>query len=385
MNIMNYKKVKEELVQRDGLRCSACGKMLSDEVLVIDHIFPRSIGGTDDLNNLQLICSTCNIKKINKLLPSLEQEFIEYIKSLLEAHSEYNIIESSNDGCELDIDIIFERKNGKNDNVYIAEVKTATTYTDVRINQIIKWLDVVKTRYSHANKVFIFPGQVSEKYKLRMQKEGIEVWDIEFLVREFSQQIKEIQHPVFSSVIRLIYNNLNNDKFLKKIFELKNCLSGREHWGKYQKLIGEIINIIFGDDLNVPIPQSKDEYHKNRRDYIMPNYAKEGIWKSIREQYKGDFVVIDAKNSGKKIQKDDVLQMGHYLKEEGLGLFGIIISRKGVGGPARYALRELWIHDKKMIIVLDDVDIEEMLLTKKNSGQPEVLIRKKIEDFRLSI
>jgi len=38
-----------------------------------------------------------------------------------------------------------------------------------------------------------------------------------------------------------------------------------------------------------------------------------------------------------------------------------------------------------MIIILDDNNIEQMLIEKMNNGEPENLIRQKIEDFRLSI
>lgn len=49
------------------------------------------------------------------------------------------------------------------------------------------------------------------------------------------------------------------------------------------------------------------------------------------------------------------------------------------------ALREMWIYQQKMIVVLNDVDIEQMILDKKNGDDPAKLILKKIEDFRLLI
>lgn len=38
----------------------------SDENIHIDHIKPISLGGTDELENLQFLCRTCNLKKGNK-------------------------------------------------------------------------------------------------------------------------------------------------------------------------------------------------------------------------------------------------------------------------------------------------------------------------------
>lgn len=48
------------LISRDGEGCRACG---SDGPLHIDHRVPVSRGGTNDLENLQLLCSACNLSK----------------------------------------------------------------------------------------------------------------------------------------------------------------------------------------------------------------------------------------------------------------------------------------------------------------------------------
>lgn len=95
--------------------------------------------------------------------------------------------------------------------------------------------------------------------------------------------------------------------------------------------------------------------------------------------------MIDAKNSSKYVTKSDVLQIANYLKKDGTGLFGIIISRNGVNTASEYAIREVWRYEGKMIVILNDTDVEEMLLAKKNNSDPAMLILKKIEDFRLSI
>ena len=48
--------------ERDGYRCRHCGSgPFSD--LTIDHVFPRSRGGSDEAENLQTLCRSCNSKK----------------------------------------------------------------------------------------------------------------------------------------------------------------------------------------------------------------------------------------------------------------------------------------------------------------------------------
>lgn len=60
---------------------------------------------------------------------------------------------------------------------------------------------------------------------------------------------------------------------------------------------------------------------------------------------------------------------------------------EGINEGALFTLREVWAIDKKLIIILQDNDIEQMLLEKISKRDPENVIRQKmkIEDFRLSL
>lgn len=47
-------------------RCELCGVSGEERALDVDHIVPRSRGGTDDLSNLQALCYRCNQVKGNR-------------------------------------------------------------------------------------------------------------------------------------------------------------------------------------------------------------------------------------------------------------------------------------------------------------------------------
>lgn len=50
------------LANRDGLGCVIC-KSTNPAELTVDHIKPRSKGGTNELSNLRLLCRSCNSRK----------------------------------------------------------------------------------------------------------------------------------------------------------------------------------------------------------------------------------------------------------------------------------------------------------------------------------
>ena len=60
LNSRKYRTHKERVFARDGRICRYCG---SDENLQVDHIIPRKAGGTHDLENLQVLCRNCNLRK----------------------------------------------------------------------------------------------------------------------------------------------------------------------------------------------------------------------------------------------------------------------------------------------------------------------------------
>ena len=55
-----YRKQKHVLYGRQEGRCNGCKILFPFPNLTIDHIVPRSRGGTDHLDNLQLLCGACN-------------------------------------------------------------------------------------------------------------------------------------------------------------------------------------------------------------------------------------------------------------------------------------------------------------------------------------
>lgn len=47
-------------------KCSYCGTELELEKLELEHIFPKCLGGTDNVENLTLACRNCNTRKSKK-------------------------------------------------------------------------------------------------------------------------------------------------------------------------------------------------------------------------------------------------------------------------------------------------------------------------------
>jgi 5-methylcytosine-specific restriction endonuclease McrA len=55
---------RKNILRRDGNRCQYCGT--TKPPLTVDHVIPKSRGGTDTWENLVCACTKCNIRKGNR-------------------------------------------------------------------------------------------------------------------------------------------------------------------------------------------------------------------------------------------------------------------------------------------------------------------------------
>ena len=67
MKVQVMPALRWQVFSRDGWRCVSCGRSSHDDVILhVDHILPRSLGGSDALDNFQTLCDRCNLGKSNR-------------------------------------------------------------------------------------------------------------------------------------------------------------------------------------------------------------------------------------------------------------------------------------------------------------------------------
>ena len=65
--------------QQEGL-CAGCRSEFPYRAFEVDHVIPQSRGGTDHIDNLQLLCSSCNRIKGNRTMEYLMARLAEYAR-----------------------------------------------------------------------------------------------------------------------------------------------------------------------------------------------------------------------------------------------------------------------------------------------------------------
>src|SRR3990167_3510397 len=57
------KRLRFEILRRDGHTCRYCGRSAPEVKLTVDHVRPEALGGTHDPENLVAACIDCNAGK----------------------------------------------------------------------------------------------------------------------------------------------------------------------------------------------------------------------------------------------------------------------------------------------------------------------------------
>ncbi|PSB20575.1 HNH endonuclease [Phormidesmis priestleyi ULC007] len=69
MNSKQRKSKRTQLTHKFGSHCFWSGRCLLTEELTLDHLIPKSRGGSNSLENLRLACFSCNNSRGDSLFP----------------------------------------------------------------------------------------------------------------------------------------------------------------------------------------------------------------------------------------------------------------------------------------------------------------------------
>ena len=280
-------------------------------------------------------------------------------------------------------DFLVEEASGQ---AFVVEVKTALPATQIRIESIINQLNGFAHAYMEMRKttrkptpVLVTTGVMSRHSLERLAAAGVRVID--------GPALRDFIDDRFLDLLPTQGGGLRReplDRGSQLLRRLSEVQPGRADWSKYQRLAQEILTFTLCPPLEQPLPEHSNASGINRRDIILPNYSTSGFWHYMQMNYSAHYVVVDAKNYTKRVKKDAILQLANYLSEHGTGLFGAIVTRSAGDRGAEATRREQWVINRKLIVILNDSDLEQMIQLKQPGGDPGLVIRQKIEDFRLS-
>ena len=161
---------------------------------------------------------------------------------------------------------------------------------------------------------------------------------------------------------------------------------GARHSVAYESACESILEFLFSPDLGLPKMQVFNSSRSYRRDLIMKNGAETGFWARMRERYRADYLIAEFKNVQSSVGNTSIWQLSGYMKEKGVGFFGMLIARHGVSqGTANPAILDQWIHANKMTVPVSNEDLKIMIEMRDNGSDPTDFVDDLIDKIRCSV
>jgi hypothetical protein len=165
------------------------------------------------------------------------------------------------------------------------------------------------------------------------------------------------------------------------ILELKNLPPGKDHWKKYEDTCIKILNYLFLNPLAPPKIQSRTEDGLDIRDAIYPIRPGNQYWDTLRIECRSRFMVAEFKNYTDSPSQKEVKSLQQYLYPKAMRSFGILCARKQANESALKQRRRAWVENEKLMIILSDQELIEMMKLKSSGEEPFELIDTQLEDF----
>lgn len=167
--------------------------------------------------------------------------------------------------------------------------------------------------------------------------------------------------------------------------ELRALKRGRKTWAKYEKLCDQILRYLFPNDLYGWHTQKRTDDGLGRFDYVCRLRPSTEFWAFLIAHLDSRYVLFEFKNYTGKIKQGQVLTTEKYLLERGLRRAAVIFSRSGADANAIAMTKGAMREHGKLMLILDDEMVCEMLHMKERGEDPSDLLFDTADDFLLSL
>lgn len=164
---------------------------------------------------------------------------------------------------------------------------------------------------------------------------------------------------------------------------LQRCPAGQRNFRDYEDLGVELLRYLFPTDLGEPRIQARTDDGVERRDVVARNNRQSRFFQRVGARYDADFVIWDFKNYGEPVTGDVINDVATYANPA-LGRFIIVASRRGGSDSARAAQLRRLRNDQRMILVLSDEQVLEMVSRKESGDAPEDVLEDLLDEILLA-
>lgn len=258
-----------------------------------------------------------------------------------------------------------------------------------KFNEFIKSQDFIG--------ILVILDKVPDKYKKIVEKKyNIKIYDISNILYMIFDD--EILQKKLNGLINFSLDNIIPEKTSievkdytityrekneveKYIAELNELAEGTVKAKDYERLMEKILKNIFSNELSLFKTQCRTEDGINIFDMIckIKSGINDDFFTILEKYYKTKYILFEFKNYSESIKQGQICTTEKYLFETALRKVAIIITRKGIDKNGMKLAKGILRESGKLIIVLNDNDIKEMIRMSENGEKATVVLERKLD------
>ncbi|WP_226431710.1 restriction endonuclease [Leisingera sp. McT4-56] len=285
-----------------------------------------------------------------------------------------------------EVDLVVESR-GKKIPVEVSALSGKATMNRITASAN-RLLDLV-VEYSDFERPIIVVGaelsQAAKEWTAAQNK--VHVWDLTDLhskVGAAPQLQKRLQKFSDDALEDRVQKGDLDNSLKKKLSEHiadQSTLSPQE----YERFCMSVMKELFAPHLYGFKKQAQTSDGGNRYDFICRILPGNEFWDSLRQDFRTKAILFECKNYSKKIGPDQVYSTERYLFSGALRTVCLLISRLGPDPSAIRAAQGAMRETGKLIILLSNQDLIDMLDLRSQEGAVEDFLDERIWDFIVSL
>lgn len=239
------------------------------------------------------------------------------------------------------------------------------------------------------NAIIALFTQLSPAAKEWSEKQfDLSVWDIDVLLGKtapFPDLHAELVAFIALAPDRLAKPENNSDALF--ISEIKSHIQEKSTHSpsQYEDLCLRVFTYVFDPTLYVFKKQATTSEGANRYDFICRIKSGQPFWDDLRADFHTKALLFECKDYDKKITADQVYSTERYLFVGALRTVCFLISRLGPDEGCIRAAQGAMRESGKLILLLSNQDLIELIKLKSEDGGPENYLDEKIWNFIISL
>jgi hypothetical protein len=167
--------------------------------------------------------------------------------------------------------------------------------------------------------------------------------------------------------------------------QLHDMKPGRAQWARYESHCAAILQHLFPNDLRGWHRQTRTDDGLNRFDFVCRIQETTEFWRFLVGHLQSRYVLFEFKNYADKIKQGQILTTEKYLLARALRRVGIIFTREGADEGAHAMMQGAIREHGKLMLVLSDKDVCEMLRRKDRGDDPSDYLFDRADEFLMSL